>query len=188
MTVLQVVGVQPNRVSLNMVEGLGFNEWRAIGEQLVRMQDSSQWWTGDWLAYGDRYRRDYTTAMAQLDRTYSALTQYAYVSSKVEVCTRVQDLSWTHHRLVAPMEPDQQRYWLDEALRHGWTVRELEQSIAEQKGSSARPPALALRAVGELYELCVRAAARAGVEPAAWAATTLEQAARLELEAVVVGS
>lgn len=183
MTALQVVGVQPNRVSLNLSEGLGFNEWRAIGEKLVRMQDSSQWWVGDWLAYGDRYRRDYTTAMEQLDHSFHALRNYAYVSSRVESALRSADLSWSHHRLVAPLEPDQQRYWLDEALRHGWTVRDLEQSIAEQRSSGARPPALALRAVGELYELCVRAAARAGVEPAAWATAALEQAARLELEA-----
>lgn len=180
---LLVIGVNPTRTSLALEDGLGFNEWREIGERLVRMADASNWWVGDWLAYGDRYRRDYTTAMQELDLKYSALVAYAYVASKVEVSTRVEDLSWTHHRLVAPLEPTLQRYWLDEALRHGWTSRELEQAIAEERGGTVRAPAFTVRAVGEVHALCLRAAERAGQEPSVWALGALERAARLELDA-----
>lgn len=180
---LHVIGVNPTRTSLPLVDGIGFNEWREMGEKLVRMADSSSWWIGDWLAYGDRYRRDYTVAMQQLDRTYEALRKCAYVSSHVPVGNRFPDLSWTHHLIVAPLDPGQQRYWLAEALRHGWSKRELEQQIAERRGTVARPPAFTVRAVGELHALCVRAAERAGLDPAEWAAGALERAALLELEA-----
>lgn len=177
---------KPTRTSLVLVDGIGFNDWKGIGERLATMGDSCNWWLGDWLAYGDRYRREYPVAMQQIDRSYAALTQYAYVASKVEVCTRVQDLSWTHHRVVAPFETEQQRYWLDEAQRHGWSKRELEQAIAEASERPGRAPAFSVRAVGELYELCTRAADAAGVTPAEWAATALKRAALSELELAAV--
>lgn len=183
-TQLHVVGANPTRTSLPLEDGLGFNEWREIGEKLTRMADASKWWVGDWLAYGERYRRDYTTAMQQLDRTFHALRNYAYVASKVDSALRSADLSWSHHRLVAPLEPDQQRYWLDESLRHGWSVLELDQAITESRGQAVRRPALTFRAVGELHSLCTRAAEHAGLQPLDWAAQALERAARAELLAV----
>jgi hypothetical protein len=181
MSLVSLEQAQPSRTALAIEDGLPFNDWRRLGQRLARMGDSSKWWIGDWLCYGERYRRDYRTAMEELDRTFDALRSYAYVSSKVTSATRVADLSWSHHRLVARLDPAEQARWLDDALRQGWSVRELEQALAE--GHSPRPPTLTLRAVGELHDLCTRAAERAGLDPGAWAAGVLEHAAREQLKA-----
>jgi len=101
------IAAVPSRTKLSIADGIGFNEWKEIGDKLFRMVDSSQWWIGDWLNYGERYRRDYTEAMAAIDLKFGALRGYAYVASKVESATRVAQLSWTHHRVVAPLPADQ---------------------------------------------------------------------------------
>lgn len=180
MSLLALEQAQPSRTQLVLEDGLPFNEWRRLGERLVRMGESTQWWIGDWLNYGERYRRDYRQAMEELDRAYGTLRNLAYVAAKVPPEIRHPELSWSCHRAVTSLGPEEQRVWLDEALRQGWTTRELEQALAA--GKPGRPPALTLRAVGELHELCTRAAERAGLDPATWAAAALERAARAELE------
>jgi hypothetical protein len=167
------IAAVPSRTKLSIADGIGFNEWKEIGDKLFRMVDSSQWWIGDWLNYGERYRRDYTEAMAAIDLKFGALRGYAYVASKVESATRVAQLSWTHHRVVAPLPADQQREWLDEAQAQGWSKRDLEQAIAESRDPKQLQPTLSIRAIGDLYELCERAAQESGVEPAEWAQTGL---------------
>jgi hypothetical protein len=67
-------------------------------------------------------------------------------------------------------------------LTHGWTRDELRTKIALWKGRDAAPVArLTIRAIGELHDLCVRAAEIEGIEPGEWAARTLERAARQAL-------
>lgn len=160
------ISAEPSRSRLAIPDGTGFNEWREIGETLRRMHDSSQWWIGDWLCYGERYRRDYPAAMQMLDMELAALKNYAWVSSKVS--TRV-DLSWTHHRLVATLEPDDQVRWLDEALRQSWSTRELEEALPPHRPHSPSAPSFSVRAQSDLYDLCMAEAEKAAVAPTDWA-------------------
>ena len=50
------------RTSLQLPPGLALSEWRHLGRQMFVITDSSAWWLGDWLIYGqshfpDRYKR-----------------------------------------------------------------------------------------------------------------------------------
>ena len=54
---------------------------------------------------------------------------YAWVAGRVEICTRVQILSWAHHREVAPLTSAKQKDWLAKAVANGWSVRELRAAI-----------------------------------------------------------
>lgn len=170
------------RVSLELPETVSFNEWQRIGEQLQAQQDASQWWIADWAAYGERaYRRNYGEALEQIYARQS-LYNLARVAKAVEIYRRRENLSFSHHAEVAPLEPEWQTVWLDDAQTHGWSRDELRARIAEWRGrGNTRPAALTIRAIDELHDLCIRAAARAGLEPADWARQTLEHAARLAL-------
>jgi hypothetical protein len=170
-------------VALELPETLHFNDWQRIGEQLEAQQNASLWWTADWAAHGERrYRRDYGEA---LERIYArgSLKNLAYVARNVAPERRRDALTFTHHAAVAPLEPEWQTIWLDDAITHGWQVLELRTRIAEWRGAGTSPssPALTIRAVAELRDLCVRAAERAGIDPAEWARNALEQAARAAL-------
>jgi len=67
--------------------------------------------------------------------------QYARVASRVSRDRRNPELSWSHHRAVAPLEPSQQIEWLDRAQEKGWTKGELEDAIKLAiKGEVVRQP------------------------------------------------
>lgn len=179
-------------VSLEIPAELAFNDWRRIGTRLLHIADATNWAIGDWLNYGDRYRRDYDQAMALIDREFWALSNCAYVALHVPLTTpqsllrskdhRREALSWTHHRIVAPLPVEEQALWLDDALRQNWSKRDLEQAIAETRGKALeRRPSLSVRAMDDLYDLCVRAAELKGQDPGVWAKATLERGARVEL-------
>jgi len=64
---VRVLDAHGSRVGLDLPDGLTFNEWQRIGDQLHVQQDASLWWSADWAAYGDRrYRRDYGEALERL--------------------------------------------------------------------------------------------------------------------------
>lgn len=180
---VRILDAHGSLVGLMLPERLTFNEWQRIGVQLDVQQNASLWWIADWAAYGDRhYRRDYGEALEQVYSRQS-LHDLAYVARNVESSRRRENLSFTHHREVAALEPDWQKVWLDDAETQGWSTRELRERIAEWRGANApvRPAALTFRAVGDLHDLCVQAAERMGLDPADWARQTLEHAARLAL-------
>lgn len=156
-----------------------FNEWQRLVENLIEEREANTWLLADALAYGElHFRREYGPA---LERIYArqSLKNLASISRRVPVTVRRESLSFTHHAEVAALEQDWQKVWLDDAETHGWSTLELRARIAEWRGlDRGVTPALTIRAVADLRELCVRAAERLGQDPAEWAKQTLEQAAR----------
>lgn len=168
---------------LSIADGITVNEWLDIGHELERLGDSSAWWIGDWLAYGDRYRREHHDALSKVDERWSTARVYRWVSQRIKPHNRVPELSWSHHQAVARLDEDEQIELLLDAQIHGWSVREIRDVVARRidARSEPKPPALAVKATGPLYDLCNRAAAHAGVPAAEWAQQALERAALLEL-------
>jgi DNA (cytosine-5)-methyltransferase 1 len=58
-----------------------------------------------------------------------SLKQYVHVCKSVKRLTRVNDLEYSHHRLVAPFESDKQEYFLNEAVENHWSVSNLREAI-----------------------------------------------------------
>lgn len=179
----ELEGVTLTAVSLEIPSGMRFNDWRRLGEQLDAAFNANLWWRADWAARGDAaFRREYPQALEEMYARQS-LHNLASVARRVEVSRRRESLSFSHHEAVAALDPEWQDVWLDDAFTHGWSVHELRERIARWKGREASAaPRLTISAVGELHDLCVRAAERAGVPADQWAAHVLEQAARAVLD------
>ncbi len=54
-----------------------------------------------------------------------SLRNMAYVASRFDPSLRRDDLTWSHHALLAALEPDAQRYWLERAARDRLSVADL---------------------------------------------------------------
>jgi hypothetical protein len=174
---------EPTRTHLMLDPHLTYGQWRSLFTEIHEYADSAQWWLADWWAFGRRaYRTTHSATLDQIEAAHPTLRRKAWVAARVPADVRRRTLSFTHHELVAALPAEEQRLLLDEAERRAWTTRELAQAIAARKTPSpAAKQALTVRAVGELRDLCIRAAAHAGQQPAAWAAAVLERAARAEL-------
>ncbi|HEX5852670.1 MAG TPA: hypothetical protein VFY36_06225 [Solirubrobacteraceae bacterium] len=101
-------------------------DWLEAGRRIGEISRCSQWWVGDWLRYGTRRWGDgYTEAAKITGYDPATLRNLAWVASQVDLSLRNDKLTWSHHALVAPLEPEEQRYWLALAERERMSVADL---------------------------------------------------------------
>lgn len=123
-----------SRCGLELPENLDFDDWQNIGLKLATIQRATLWWWGDWLNYGERrYGEMYSQALDASEYEPQSLRAAKYVASRIELLSRLNNLSWSHHYEVAKFEPDLQDKWLRQAAEHGWSRKELRQQIKEYK-------------------------------------------------------
>jgi hypothetical protein len=116
------------------------DEWRELGGILQRLDASIQWLIGDWMAYGERvWGQTYEQVAAETGYSYQTLRDYAWVARHVDLSTRIDKLSFSHHRLVAAQPPDEQRQWLEYAVENNLSLSQLRQAI------EGKPPTLSTR-------------------------------------------
>ena len=101
-----------------------------VGGQLVRAERSLHWWLGDWFNAGEDYCGEaFSQLLDHLGMDPDTVMQYGWVCRKVSQDRRRADLSYSHHREVAALEPDQQTAWLataaDQSFGHARLRREL---------------------------------------------------------------
>lgn len=131
-----------------------FEVWEAVFKRLKSAEQSVQWWIGDALRFGERrYGEMYSQALEETDYAYQSLRDAAWVSSKIEVSRRRDNLPWSHHREVAPLSPEEQERWLSEAepepdsKKPKLSRNELREHIREEKRAAQgeNAPALSVR-------------------------------------------
>jgi len=160
--------------SLEIVEGFPFEKWLDLGERLGRTHNTSAWWLGDWLYFGEHaYCVLYEEGIARTGLAYQTLANYRYVAVAFEPSRRRENLSFAHHAEVAAFEPPEQDEWLDRAEAEGWSRNELRARIREARQLSLPPrpsrarPFVRLRLYGEI-DRWEQAAAAEGQELADW--------------------
>jgi N6-adenosine-specific RNA methylase IME4 len=131
----EIVGVdttgQLSRTGWSAPEQLSQNRWLEIGKNLALYEGAIQWWLGDWWAYGDQRRwGDGEEIAEQIGIDYSTIRIYAVVARSVSLLRRRNNLTFGHHREVAPLTPEQQDNWLDKATTGHWSVNQLRCEIA----------------------------------------------------------
>lgn len=124
------VEVSAERTRLQIPQDLSLEAWCRLGGRILTVCDSSAWWIGDWLVfgqnqYGDRYRR----AMEKTKLDYQTLRNYAWVARKFEPSRRRDRLTFQHHMEVASLSQAEQDHWLDFAVRLNWSRNQLRKQI-----------------------------------------------------------
>jgi hypothetical protein len=90
------------------------------------MLRGSPWWIGDWLLYGSaRWGERYVEASRVTGYDPKSLRNMRYVSSRFDMSLRRDHLAWSHHALLAGLDPDAQGYWLDRASSDRLSVEDL---------------------------------------------------------------
>lgn len=127
-------------VGVNLPDNLTYQEWEDIGKRLKNVVDGYKWWVGDWLNFGEfKYGEKYSQGMTLTGLPYETLLNLKYVSSKVQMSLRNDNLSWTHHKLIAPLSPDKQKYWLDRAEAEKMSTRQLRENLEAEGLINTQP-------------------------------------------------
>ncbi len=118
---------------------LGQSEWLATGRRLGAIGRCSQWWIGDWIRYGTaRWGERYAEAARVTGYDVASLRNMAWVASRFDLSLRSDKLTWSHHVLLAPLEPGEQAQWLDRALRERLSVADLRLELRTTRAGGAK--------------------------------------------------
>jgi hypothetical protein len=145
--------VQLGVVSWIPVANMAYPEWVAAGRRIGAMGRASNWWVGDWIRYGtERWGEKYLAAARMTGYDVHSLRNMAYVASRFELSLRRDNLTWSHHALLAALGKDEQCHWLDRATDERLSVADLRTELrASQRGNrrsvgarreSSQPPAV----------------------------------------------
>lgn len=101
---------------LRFREDTPYEVWGAVLKRLKSAEKAIQWWLGDALRFGERkYGEMYSQALEEIDYSYGTLRDVAWVAGRFELSRRRDNLSWSHHREVAALDPQEQETLLDQA-------------------------------------------------------------------------
>ncbi|MFF8957562.1 LmbU family transcriptional regulator [Streptomyces sp. NPDC014894] len=176
------VGAVAERTRLTLPDDLPLDVWCRIGDQIVSVADSSAWWIGDWLVFGqEQYHDRYKHAMKETSLDYQTLRNYAWVARKFEPSRRRDALTFQHHMEVAALSADDQEHWLDFAVRLGWSRNELRKQIRASTAPDEIPDAnpeiqLNLRLDKDRLKCWEEAAHKSNQSLMEWMSTVLDRA------------
>lgn len=118
---------EKNQLILN--DEMNVREWKELGHSLASMQGNIQFWIGDWIRFGNK--RGYLTHEGVYDEAEEitglerqTLMNYKWVAERT-LSTRVESLSFAHHRAVAKLGESEQIYYLGKAEHNKLSTREL---------------------------------------------------------------
>ena len=133
---IEVGNIVMHRVGLEFLGQVSEDEYEVFGETLLKFDTAYQWIVGDYLAYGTDNNYGMAVKFAeQLDRESSTIHNWTSVCRQVEFSRRRENLSFFHHSIIAPFDPDDQAYWLGMAQEKGWSAKRLRNEIAKANGS-----------------------------------------------------
>jgi hypothetical protein len=129
-----------DRLGLKVESRITYGEWVQLLRKVYLVFDSSAWWLGDCLAFGEHaYHEKYSVAVRDLGLSHSRVKELTYVSANVPRDRRRAEVSWSHHRLVAPLSSDDQVRWLQAAAAGSWSKRELHEAITRDHVQQRQP-------------------------------------------------
>lgn len=122
-------------VGLEVTGKPDFEDWMDYGKTLKTLEGTArQFAIGDWIVAGfDTYEHGKWDAVQQVwGEDIGLLQQYEYVSKRLKSLIRIKDLSWSHHRQVADLPEDKQRYWLKKAVDNKLSVAKLQAAMKSE--------------------------------------------------------
>jgi len=130
--------VRLTRVSWSAPAELDIAEWVDQGQRISMMGRSAGWWIGDWLRYGNaRYGEKYARAMRITGYDAQTLMNMVWVSSRVDISRRRENLSWSHHAEVAPLDLLTQERLLNHAEAERLSVRDVRELVRVERRAKA---------------------------------------------------
>lgn len=121
-------------ISLTLPANMSPEEYEAVGAMLARVRDTLQWAVGDYIVHGEAlFGEESYQYVEALKISEASRSQYARVATRIPAGRRVGSLSWSHHREVVSLEPEEQDRFLRAAAANGWARNRLADEVRELK-------------------------------------------------------
>ena len=115
-----------------------YEDFEGICFVLGKMHEAVRFAIGDAIIFGEAvFKEEAYQAFEQLSLSEEAMKEYVRVAQRVPRSTRCKNLSWSHHRAVAPLDPPAQKEWLKRAVEEGLSHHALRDALRD--GASPDP-------------------------------------------------
>lgn len=125
------------KLKKNGLEAVGdptFEQWEDCGEFIKKAEGAVQFWIGDWIRYGENhYGEMYTQAIYETGLDYQTLRDDKWVSEKIDLSLRKDNLTFNHHKEVASLPRAEQEEILKKAVDEKLTVKEVREFVKKKK-------------------------------------------------------
>ena len=109
---------------------LSFERFTELCWTLGRFHEAVRFAIGDAIIAGEKlYGEEAFQAFEALNLSEEGRREYLRVSERVPRSRRRRDLSWSHHRAVAALEPTAQKQWLKRASEEGMSHHEMREAL-----------------------------------------------------------
>ena len=137
-----IARAKPHETGLDIPDGISYDDWLGIGEQLATVAKRTAWAVADWLCYGeDVFGSEVYDEAEKLFPQVERRTLRSYASTARRVSIRMDVLSLAHHEQVASLPPSEQRTWLDRCARERISKNRLAELLATDRAARDLPPA-----------------------------------------------
>lgn len=126
---LKKISAKVKPSALIIPEKATLEQWTDIGRKLYHSGQTMTWWLADWAAYGDREYGQLKEFCEIQGMNYQTIRHLACTASSVEMCRRLNNLSFSHHVEVASLPAREQTKWLALAVKESLSVVELRRQI-----------------------------------------------------------
>ena len=111
------------KVSYTPAVGQTYDEWDRDGKRLAIINTATRWALGDWMNAGGVLQGRCTLAgRGHPHQNRDWWNESMRVSNCVPVENRHPKLSWYHHQVVAALDPQEQRFLLEECFDRKWDI------------------------------------------------------------------
>ena len=133
-----------NRTSLVLPEDLDKEAWLSVGRSLREISSGIMRWLGDWIRFAnEKWGEKYDEAIS-LGFAYQTALNAVSVAKKFQFSRRRENLSWGHHEAVACLEEPFADGFLDDAITHKWSQKELRKQVADFRVKNSKYPIFTL--------------------------------------------
>lgn len=120
--------------------GLPYEDWAAMAQPLLRIAQASMWWIGDLLLYGEHeYGEKYVQAIEATGYALSTLKNAQWVADRFPPDQRRDDATFSQHKTVASLPPDQRAALIQRAAEEHMTEGELAGRVKAIKAAEKSP-------------------------------------------------
>lgn len=126
---------------------LTFDEWAGALHHADLLVEAGPWFLVDLMAYGEQhFGEKHSEALPTLEEdptgaSQSRMKQAGWMAQKYPRTARVPGLSYTHHRVVAELEPEDRSALLQEAVAAKLSTRDLVARVKEKQEQQRAIPA-----------------------------------------------
>lgn len=140
---IEYSGFKLHKLGVTPVGTPTYEQWLEANEFVKKANGAVHFWIGDLLNYGEReYGENYTQAIDHSGYEYQTVANDKWIANKIPLSLRRESLTPDKAKIIASMETEEMKDWIETISETPMTVRELRNEVKKAKALKSPTPQL----------------------------------------------